>query len=184
MTTNEFRRMALSLPETLEAAHMGHPDFRVGGKIFATLSYHRREGLRLRPNEQLLLFRRQHNHAKSCPGIARGRQDLRDPELSPDRIWHGCVDAGTAGAVRSDGAEDLHAGAGRMGEEGKHACPAAQRKKSCRARSAADSLAQSSTWEHHIKPAGLLALLITSTVPFRAQTQRTLSANDQRARDI
>ena len=38
MTAEEFRKMALSLPETSEAAHMGHPDFRVGGKIFATLS--------------------------------------------------------------------------------------------------------------------------------------------------
>jgi len=39
MTRNEFRRLALSLPETEESAHMGHPDFRVGGKIFATLGY-------------------------------------------------------------------------------------------------------------------------------------------------
>ena len=38
MTAEEFRKMALSFPETLEASHMGHPDFRVGGKIFATLS--------------------------------------------------------------------------------------------------------------------------------------------------
>jgi hypothetical protein len=38
MTAGEFRKMVLSLPETSEAAHMGHPDFRVGGKIFATLS--------------------------------------------------------------------------------------------------------------------------------------------------
>ena len=38
MTAEEFRKMVLSLPETSEAAHMGHPDFRVGGKIFATLS--------------------------------------------------------------------------------------------------------------------------------------------------
>lgn len=38
MTAEGFRKMALSLPETAEAAHMGHPDFRVGGKIFATLS--------------------------------------------------------------------------------------------------------------------------------------------------
>jgi hypothetical protein len=37
MTDEEFRRMALSLPETSEAEHMCHPDFRVGGKIFATL---------------------------------------------------------------------------------------------------------------------------------------------------
>ena len=41
MTSNDFRRLALSLPEVIEAAHMGHPDFRVGGKIFATLGYPR-----------------------------------------------------------------------------------------------------------------------------------------------
>ncbi len=39
MTVDAFRRMALSLPETSEAAHMSHPDFRVCGKIFATLGY-------------------------------------------------------------------------------------------------------------------------------------------------
>lgn len=39
MTTEAFRRLALSLPEAAEVGHMGHPDFRVGGKIFATLGY-------------------------------------------------------------------------------------------------------------------------------------------------
>lgn len=39
MTEDEFRRIALSLPEATESAHMGHPDFRVRGKIFATLGY-------------------------------------------------------------------------------------------------------------------------------------------------
>ncbi|HYT33068.1 MAG TPA: MmcQ/YjbR family DNA-binding protein [Thermoanaerobaculia bacterium] len=39
MTSNEFRKMALQLPEAVESSHMGHPDFRVGGKIFATLGY-------------------------------------------------------------------------------------------------------------------------------------------------
>ena len=37
MTEEQFRSIALSLPETSESAHMCHPDFRVGGKIFATL---------------------------------------------------------------------------------------------------------------------------------------------------
>lgn len=37
MTVKEFRNLALSFPEALEASHMDHPDFRVGGKIFATL---------------------------------------------------------------------------------------------------------------------------------------------------
>ncbi len=39
MTAAEFRRLALSFPETAESAHMDHPDFRVGGKVFATLGY-------------------------------------------------------------------------------------------------------------------------------------------------
>lgn len=37
MTTNEFRALALSFPDTEECAHHGHPDFRVAGRIFATL---------------------------------------------------------------------------------------------------------------------------------------------------
>jgi hypothetical protein len=39
MTPDEFRKLALALPEAVEGAHMGHADFRVGGKIFATLGY-------------------------------------------------------------------------------------------------------------------------------------------------
>ena len=39
MTAKDFRKLALALPETEERAHMSHPDFRVGGKILATLGY-------------------------------------------------------------------------------------------------------------------------------------------------
>lgn len=39
MGPEEFRRLARSLPEAVEKEHMQHPDFRVGGKIFATLGY-------------------------------------------------------------------------------------------------------------------------------------------------
>jgi hypothetical protein len=39
MTSAAFRKLALSLPETEERWHMDHPDFRVAGKIFATLGY-------------------------------------------------------------------------------------------------------------------------------------------------
>ena len=37
MTADDFRKLALSFPETSENSHMDHPDFRVGGKIFASL---------------------------------------------------------------------------------------------------------------------------------------------------
>jgi hypothetical protein len=39
MTADDFRKLALSFPEAVESAHMHHPDFRVRGKIFATLGY-------------------------------------------------------------------------------------------------------------------------------------------------
>jgi len=39
MTADSFRRIALSFAGTEERSHMKHPDFRVRGKIFATLGY-------------------------------------------------------------------------------------------------------------------------------------------------
>lgn len=39
MTAGGFRRIALGLEGAVERAHHGHPDFRVGGRIFATLGY-------------------------------------------------------------------------------------------------------------------------------------------------
>ena len=38
MTAEDFRRLALSLPGSEERSHMGAPDFRVAGRIFATLA--------------------------------------------------------------------------------------------------------------------------------------------------
>jgi hypothetical protein len=37
LTHADVRRIALSLPETSEGSHMGHPDLRVAGKIFIGL---------------------------------------------------------------------------------------------------------------------------------------------------
>jgi hypothetical protein len=36
-TPDDFRRLALAFPGAEEGSHMGHADFRVGGRIFATL---------------------------------------------------------------------------------------------------------------------------------------------------
>lgn len=38
MNADDFRRIALSLEGAKESSHMGQPDFRVGGRIFATLA--------------------------------------------------------------------------------------------------------------------------------------------------
>src|SRR5688572_27970051 len=37
MTQDDFRRIALGMTNTIEGAHIGHPDFRVNNGIFATL---------------------------------------------------------------------------------------------------------------------------------------------------
>jgi hypothetical protein len=54
MTPNEFRELALSFPKAIESAHMHHPDFRVGGKIFASLGYPDEDSamVKLSPDEQ------------------------------------------------------------------------------------------------------------------------------------
>lgn len=54
MTTDTFRSLALSFPDTEEKAHMNHPDFRAAGKVFATMGYPA-EGwamVRLTPEQQ------------------------------------------------------------------------------------------------------------------------------------
>jgi len=64
MTQQKFRHIALSLPEATENSHMNHPDFRVGGKIFASLGY---------PNDKFgmikLGFEEQESLSKNYPDV-------------------------------------------------------------------------------------------------------------------
>jgi hypothetical protein len=62
MTASDFRKLALAFPETEERQHMDHPDFRVAGKIFATLGYpdKSRAMVKLSPEDQ-------HNFSKDYP---------------------------------------------------------------------------------------------------------------------
>jgi hypothetical protein len=58
VTGEKFRKLALSFPEASEQAHIAHPDFRVGGKIFATLGPDEDWGMvKLTPNQQEPLVR-------------------------------------------------------------------------------------------------------------------------------
>ena len=58
MTADEFRELALSLPEAAEGSHMGHPDFRVRGKIFATLAPKEDRGMvKLTPDLQAVFVK-------------------------------------------------------------------------------------------------------------------------------
>ena len=58
MTSDEFRRLALSFLEASEDSHMDHPDFRVRGKIFATLGPDEDWGMvKLTPDDQASFIR-------------------------------------------------------------------------------------------------------------------------------
>ena len=82
MTSNEFRELALSFPDVIESAHMHHPDFRVGGKIFATLGYPDEHAamVKLSPDEQ-------NKFVRTSPGVftpvkgAWGRQGATNINL-------------------------------------------------------------------------------------------------------
>ena len=57
MTGDGFRALALSLEGAEERAHMGHPDFRVNGRIFASLQAdERRATVMITPDEQASLL--------------------------------------------------------------------------------------------------------------------------------
>jgi len=63
VTSNDVRRMALSLPEAVEVDHHGFPSFRVAGKIFCTLRENRpRVMVKLAPEDQ-------HNFVEAHGGV-------------------------------------------------------------------------------------------------------------------
>ena len=75
MEIADFRRIALSLEGAEESSHMGSPDFRVGGRIFATLSLER-EGygvLLLTPEQQTGMVEDEPRVFSAVPG-GWGRQ--------------------------------------------------------------------------------------------------------------
>jgi hypothetical protein len=86
MNSKDFRRLALSFPETTEQSHMDQPDFRVAGKIFATLSYPE-DGwamVKLTPVEQEMFMKAQSGVFAPCVG-AWGRRGATSVRLKAAR---------------------------------------------------------------------------------------------------
>jgi hypothetical protein len=74
LTENDFRRIALGMKGASENAHMGHPDFRANGRIFATLHHDRQWAMvKLTPEQQQEFMRAAPAAFKPEPG-AWGRQ--------------------------------------------------------------------------------------------------------------
>ena len=70
VTRSEFHRLALSFPETEERSHMNHPDFRVAGKIFASLGAPDANWgmVKLTPEQQRIFIKKAPEVFKPCTG--------------------------------------------------------------------------------------------------------------------
>jgi hypothetical protein len=96
MTADEFRTLALQLPEATESAHMGHPDFRVRNKIFATLMPDEKFGMvKLTPAEQSLFMRSEPNVFQPVKGAwgKRGCTTVCLAVAMEDSAWQALVAA-------------------------------------------------------------------------------------------
>jgi hypothetical protein len=87
-TCDTFRRIALGMKDAVEGAHMGHPDFRVNGRIFATIHPDPAYGMVKLTPEQQQEFIRDHpavfapeNGAWGRAGCTRVRFDAADGEM-------------------------------------------------------------------------------------------------------
>ena len=73
-TAQRFRRIALALEGAIEGAHMGHPDFRVSNRIFASLHHDDQFGMVNLTPEQQASFIASHPEAFTPEAGAWGRQ--------------------------------------------------------------------------------------------------------------
>jgi hypothetical protein len=75
MTADTFRKMALEIPSSIERSHMNHPDFRVAGKIFASLGVPNKDWgmVKLTPEQQRVFIEKAVEVFKPCSG-SWGRQ--------------------------------------------------------------------------------------------------------------
>jgi hypothetical protein len=96
MTAAEFRKLALSLPEAVESAHMGHPDFRVRKKIFATLWPDECWGMvKLTPDQQALFMQSEPDVFAPVKGGwgLRGATSVHLPSATKEAVRSALVNA-------------------------------------------------------------------------------------------
>jgi hypothetical protein len=113
MTATGFRRIALGLTDVTESAHHAHPDFRVGGRIFATLGYpDTKWGMVVLTPEQQRTWVREHPDAFSPSkgkwgeqGCTAVRLDAVDEEALGETLTLARQNAVAKGATRKAAAK-------------------------------------------------------------------------------
>jgi hypothetical protein len=88
VTAADFRRIALSMPEAVKGSHFGNADFRLAGKIFATLALEK-EGygvLLLDPEQQAGTVEDEPKVFSPVPGGwgRKGSTRIRFANVAPD----------------------------------------------------------------------------------------------------
>ena len=115
MKAADFRRIALSLEGAEEGSHMGQADFRVGGRIFATLAAEKQGygNLMLTPEQQAAFVAEQPGCVSShCRRLGQERRDpcppgrRRTKTCSPAH----CAPHGNCGSRRTKSQEQERAG--------------------------------------------------------------------------
>jgi hypothetical protein len=83
VTADEFRKEALGIPGAVESAHVGHPDFRIAGKVFASLGAPNEDWgmVKLTPKEQRLYIEETPGVFRPCSG-AWGRRGYTNVHLA------------------------------------------------------------------------------------------------------
>jgi hypothetical protein len=108
MTADGFRRIAVGMKDVLEGAHMGHPDFRVNGKIFATIHPDHAYGMVKLTSEQQQELVKSHptifapeNGAWGRAGCTSVRLDSVDEETLGEAMTLAWQNIGRAGAAKA-----------------------------------------------------------------------------------
>ena len=104
MNAEKFRSIVLAVPGAVEASHMSHPDFRLRGKIFATLGYPDDEHgmVKLTPEQQRMFRTKAPSVFTPCAGMW-GKRGATSVHLPAGDVT--LVRAAVAAAVENVGAK-------------------------------------------------------------------------------
>ncbi len=110
LCAEDFRRIAVGMKDAIESAHMGHPDFRANGRIFATLHPDLQSGMVKLTPEQQQEFVREHpgtfvpeNGAWGRQGCTRVRLDSVDEDTLGEALtlaWQNTAKKPTAAKAK------------------------------------------------------------------------------------
>jgi hypothetical protein len=110
LRASDFRRIVLGMEGAFEGAHMGHPDFRAHGRIFATLNAEETRGVVMLTPEQQQTFLADHSAMFEAGPGAWGRSgstwvnlDAADEDAIGEAVTLAWQNAAAKAAARSAG---------------------------------------------------------------------------------